>query len=175
MIAKNIDVINSLANGTVGKFQRIKLANDHSDIFKINIDGYYINCVKAENVEYIELQLEDKTLIKIKPEEIIVIAEIPIPEAGCIIKHNTQRDYYKIKLTQFPAIACNSMTVHKLQGKSLDYIFVSEWCYSLQNLIYVLLSRLRTSSGLYIRHKLIRDRCKPMSKNCKLFLKNKSR
>ena len=84
MITNNVDVINSLNNGTVGKFQWIQLVNDHRDVFKINIDGYYIFCVKAKNVEYIELQLEDKTYIKIKPEERIARAEITLPEAGCI-------------------------------------------------------------------------------------------
>ena len=79
MITKDADVINSLNNCAVGKFQWIKLANDHHDTFKINIDGYYyINCVKAENVEYIELQLEDKTYIKIKQEERLTRAEILI-------------------------------------------------------------------------------------------------
>ena len=97
-----------MVNGTVGKFQRIKLANARLNVFKTNIDGYYINCVKAENVEYIELQLENKTYIKINQKERIARVEIPFPEAGCIIKHNTQRDYYyyNIKLTHFPAIHC---------------------------------------------------------------------
>ena len=126
MIKKNVEIINSLANCTVGKFQRIKLANDQRDVFKINFNRYYINCGKAENVEYTELQLEYKTYIKIKPEGRHAIAEILLPETGCIIKHNTQRDYYKIKLTEFPAIARNAMTVHKLQGKSSDHIFASE-------------------------------------------------
>ena len=66
------------------------------------------------------------------------------------------------------------MTVRKLQGKPLKYIVASEWCYSLQNWIYVLLSRLRTSSGLYISHKLIKFKCKPMSKNISIFLKKES-
>ena len=99
MITNNVDAINSLNNGTVGTFQWIKLANDHCDVFKINIDGYYINCVKAENVEYIELQVEDQTYIKIKLEERLARVEILLPEACCIIKHNTKRDYYKKKLT----------------------------------------------------------------------------
>ena len=115
MISKDVDVIKSLFNGNAGKFQRIKLANDHCNVFKINIDGHYINCVKAKNIDYIELQLEDKTYMKIKKEEIFARAEIPLPEAACIIKHNTQRDSYRIKLTQFPAITCNAITVHKLQ------------------------------------------------------------
>ena len=75
---------------------------------------------KGENVEYIKLQLKDKTNIKIKPDDRITRAEIILPEAGCIIKHNTQKDYYKTKMTQFPVIACNAMTVHKQQGKSVD-------------------------------------------------------
>lgn len=40
MITKNIDVENSQANGTVGKFWKIKLKNNINDIFKIKVDVF---------------------------------------------------------------------------------------------------------------------------------------
>ena len=75
----------------------------------------------------------------------------------------------KVTLMQFPVIPCNAMTVHKLQRQSLDCVVASEWNEG-QNWIYVLLSRIRKSSGLYIRKKLLKKNCKPMSQNCKKFL-----
>ena len=58
MITENIDVENSQANGTVGKFRKIKLKNNINDIFKIKVDGFYVNCVDVTNVEYMILELK---------------------------------------------------------------------------------------------------------------------
>ena len=166
MITKTIDVKRRLVNGTVELCQRLKLKNDYSNVFMINIGDYNINCVETKNVEYIELELDDK-LVRIKPEERIATAQIPHLEAGCTIKHDTERVFCNIKLNQFPAIGCNAMIVHKLQGKSMDCMVDSEWCFTQQNWIYVLLSRLRTSIGLYIQNMLIKDKCKPLTEKCR--------
>ena len=95
MIKTNIDVIRRLANGMFGKFQRLKLKNDYSYGFQRNIDGYYINCVEAKNVEYIELKLDDK-LTRIKSEEELLLHKKTNPEAGCTIKNDTERVSFNI-------------------------------------------------------------------------------
>lgn len=45
-------------------------------VFKIKIDGYYINCGETENAEYIGLKLNEK-LIRVKPEERFTTVQIP--------------------------------------------------------------------------------------------------
>ena len=139
------------------------------DVFVINIDGYYINCVEAKNVQYIELLLESGKLIRLKAEEQAAVVKFPDTLAGSDIDHRTPRTDQNFKLIQFPAITCNAITVHKLQGRSLDCIVASEWHYG-ANWVYVLLSRLRTSAGLYTRDNLLHNFCKPMAEKCKQFL-----
>jgi hypothetical protein len=46
----------------------------------------------------------------------------------------------------------NATTGHKLQGSSVDSIFVHAWIY--EKWAYVVLSRVRTHKGLYLRHPL---------------------
>lgn len=50
----------------------------------------------------------------------------------------------------------NATTEHKLQGSGVDNIFIHSWSY-VQNWPYVMLSRVRTQSGLFMRSKLRRD------------------
>ena len=47
-------------------------------------------------------------------------------------------------------IGAVAITVHKLQGRSLEKLFVFSWSYT-SNWIYVLLSRVKTSTGLFVR------------------------
>ena len=153
----------------MGLFERIKLKRGYQDVFKINIDGYYIYCVEAKDVEYLELKLESGKLIKLEATKMTADVQFPDTVDGFEINHRTPRTTHKFKLLQFPAITCNAITVHKLQGRSLDCIVASDWYYG-PNWIYVLLSRLRTSAGLYVRDPLLHSKCKPMSQKCKVFI-----
>jgi hypothetical protein len=56
-----------------------------------------------------------------------------------------------MKGIQLPVVS-NATTGHKLQGSSVDSIFVHAWIY--ENWTYVVLSRVRTHKGLYLRHPL---------------------
>ena len=56
-------------------------------------------------------------------------------------------------MTQFSMNINHATTGHKLQGKSLDELFVSSWTYT-RNWPYVLLSRVRFLKGLFLRIKL---------------------
>ena len=169
MINENVNVEKAIANGSVGQFMRLKLKNGWVDVFVINIDGYYIYCVEAKDVQYIELLLESGKLIRLKAEEQAAVVKFPDTLADHDIDHRTPRTDQNFKMIQFPAITCNAITVHKLQGRSLDCIVASDWHYG-ANWVYVLLSRLRTSAGLYVRNNLLFKNCKPMSETCKQFL-----
>jgi hypothetical protein len=57
-----------------------------------------------------------------------------------------------MKGIQLPVVSNNATTGHKLQGSSVDSIFVHAWIY--ENWAYVVLSRVRTHKGLYLRHPL---------------------
>ena len=62
----------------------------------------------------------------------------------------------KMKATQLPVISNQATTGHKLQGASINQLFVNNWNYT-TNWPYIVLSRLRLSKGLYLCNKLSMD------------------
>ena len=57
-------------------------------------------------------------------------------------------------MTQLP-VNCNIATTgHKLQGMSKDALIVNSWDYGFEHWVYVVLSRVRTRSGLFLNKKL---------------------
>jgi len=63
----------------------------------------------------------------------------------------------KLRATQLPFISNDATTGHKLQGCSVENLFVHEWTKTCKNWIYVVLSRVRTLSGLFCRDRLPTD------------------
>ena len=54
-----------------------------------------------------------------------------------------------MKATQIPLTSNNATTGHKLQGTTLDAVYILSWDYS-ANWPYVVLLRVRTLQGLYL-------------------------
>ena len=65
------------------------------------------------------------------------------------------RESVKMEAVQLPIIINNATTGHKLQGSGVDCLFVHSWNY-VTNWPYVVLSRVKTKNGLYLRKKLSR-------------------
>ena len=61
-----------------------------------------------------------------------------------------------MKAKHFLMIINHATIGHKLQGSGVDALFVHEWKY-VTNWVYIILSRVRTLSGLYCRVKLKKD------------------
>ena len=59
----------------------------------------------------------------------------------------------RLKMRQFPVHVNNATTGHKLQGTSLDALFISNWSY-VRNWPYVMLFRVRKLEGLFLRTEL---------------------
>jgi hypothetical protein len=66
------------------------------------------------------------------------------------------RRIVEMKARQLPVVINNATTGHKLQGSSVDSLFVHSWSY-VTNWVYVILSRVRTLNGLYCRKPLSTD------------------
>ena len=62
-------------------------------------------------------------------------------------------ELFYMKATQFQIIVNNATTGHKLQGSGVENLFVHNWYY-VTNWVYVILSRVKTRSGLFLRYKL---------------------
>ncbi|KAL7545016.1 hypothetical protein ACHAWF_008386 [Thalassiosira exigua] len=54
-----------------------------------------------------------------------------------------------VRITQIPVNSDIATTGHKLQGMSKDRMIVNSWSYGFANWIYVVLSIVRTLSGLF--------------------------
>lgn len=149
MVTRNEDVENGIANGTTAKFRKVVLKQNRNP-HKIRYNGYWVYAVNAEDVDRIELTWSEGSLFKgtfsISPNTTNCISTIRIP---------TENGGHKnvevlVKITQF-AITVNAATTgHKLQGKSVDYLFVGEYAKSLRNWLYVVLSRVRSIQNLYL-------------------------
>ena len=56
--------------------------------------------------------------------------------------------------TQLPVISNNATTGHKLQGSTKESIFIARFFYETKNWNYVVLSRVRTRDGLFLKEPL---------------------
>jgi hypothetical protein len=69
--------------------------------------------------------------------------------------NSSKKVEFHCKMKQIPAISNDATTGHKLQGMSKDVIVVTSWltrglAAMFKNWEYVVLSRVRTLSGLYL-------------------------
>jgi hypothetical protein len=180
-INNNIDVPNCLANGAMCKFVGIELKDEWiSDsgysrpdcMEKILIDGYYVNCIDADKIEHLIVQMIDGNdnpnnpkIVRLKAMSVTTEIRFPATLDG-IITSTTKRMGRKLKMKQFPVNIANARTVHKLQGRSIRNLVISSWNHR-GNWIYVVLSRCSTLNGIFTRRKLTKTR--PMSAENRAF------
>ena len=88
------------------------------------------------------------------------------------VTSKTIRDDLLVRFKQFPVNISHARTVHKLQGRSITYLLISSWNYSMENWIYVVLSRCRTLNGLHTRTPLDQLKTKGMSDKVRSFYYN---
>ena len=144
-----------IGNGSQCKCKRVKLKPGARRVWK-NWDKHKVYTVSIQDVEYVEFSHypeppkgASKTF-RLKPERVGATIDFPLSlhNKGVGIKLG------KLKVTQVP-VNCNiSTTGHKLQGMSKDTLIVNSWGYGFENWVYVVLSRVRTRSGLFLNKKL---------------------
>ena len=157
MINSNKEIDKGIANGTLGRFKGIKLKNNNRDnVSYKNWDGYKVRTVSVEDVEYILCEhwegKKDKNGIILPPKKFKLYAEknsvqVTILLHGCKVN-------FTVQIQQFGLLVNIATTGHKLQGMSKDIIIVSDWDYRTSNWVYVVLSRVRTLSGLFLEKPL---------------------
>jgi hypothetical protein len=72
------------------------------------------------------------------------------------LKHTFKVRQQDMKATQIPLLVNNATTGHKLQGSGIEKLFVYNWSY-VTNSVYIMLSRVKTMSGLFARFLLSLD------------------
>lgn len=157
MLPTNIDVINGEANGTQALFKKILLKPGESAKLLL-YHGVPVYGVKASQIDHILLEHTSSRAPEkqfcVTPETYTFQAQIPLPIALQTPDQTTEE--IKLKGVQIPILVNNATTGHKLQGSSVDEIFVHCWRY-MTNWPYVILSRVRTLAGLYLRMPLSED------------------
>jgi hypothetical protein len=122
------------------------------DVEIISIDGYRVRCVGASDVDSIEAVFADGDRkgesFNIKPNHMSCRANYPL---DCFdLGTGDSRFYVNLKMTQFPVIPNQATSGHKLQSKTKTNLVASRWSYR-KNWPYVVLSRVKTLSGLFLR------------------------
>ena len=150
VVGDNKNLSEGIANGTICKFVGLKLKKNETLHPKV-WERYKVNTVSVSSVDYILLEHWkscDKTksrYFKLKPV---------VRSANIKLRLGKREIGFKTKIEQFSVLCNIATTGHKLQGMSKDSLIITDWNYQ-QNWIYVVLSRVRKLSGLYIRKDLL--------------------
>ena len=151
MMTENADVVNNQANGTQGICKGVRL-KPGQQVHHRQVHDMKVKCVYASQIDHLLWQVGLDTM-KIKPNQYNALsANFPLPDCLKIgsskcKKHNVTAIF--LKATQIPLISNDATTGHKLQGSSVDNMYLPSWSYQL-NWPYVMLSRVRTLNGLFL-------------------------
>ena len=158
------DIERGIANGT--QLNVLKVVLKAGEVpFQMRMNGILVNTVRASQVKHIVVQRKGNNAktFNIAPNCKTFQAKYPIPlelqsrcdESSKSSKRTKTNETLKhVKATQVPVIVNNATTGFKLQGATVDNIFISEMRDSVKNWIYVLLSRVRTLDGLFLRERI---------------------
>ena len=154
MVTDNIDVKHGIANGTCCQFVKAVLKHG-THIEPIQVHGRWVNSVDISNVDHIELRFDESYApkfvgtFKLQFRERAFKVDYPLNEALT----GKKSEEINIKLTHFPIISNFATTGHKLQGKTMPNLVIAEWV-TKPNWAYVVLSRVRTLDGIYLKDAL---------------------
>ena len=135
----NTDVKQGEANGCSCIVNRIVLKQG-AELKTKCVNGFWVNFVTASEVASIHVSPEQN------PEKEFVLSPVKhtvrvhFPKPTSLSTDKKDKIYTKMKMTQFCLNINHATTGHKLQGKSMDRLFVSSWSYT-RNWPYVILSR----------------------------------
>jgi hypothetical protein len=163
MLTENINVPSGQANGTQATVDQVFL-NAGSQFHYITLqNNIIVQAVYASEIDYIVLKHKNQRFqnikFQVKPKTFRFKASIPIPSKMGAQKKNKSMDVVKMQAKQFPIVSNNATTGHKLQGVGVDKLFVHDWEYT-TNWPYVILSRVKKLSGLYLRNPLEKNKKK---------------
>ena len=157
MLVFNNNVRHGEANGTTVTLISVCLKPNIIPI-QIIISKLPAKTVYASQVISIVLKHNNPKIIpntfQLEPIEFRITARILKPKP--LQMKEDDCEMVKMKATQLPVISNQATTGHKLQGASINQLFVNNWNYTM-NWSYIVLSRLRSSEGLYLCNKLSTD------------------
>ena len=157
MLVLNNNVRHGEANGTTVTLISICLKPNIVPI-QIIIGKLPAKAVYASQVISIVLKHNNPKILpntfQLEPIEFRITARILKPKL--LQMKEDDCEMVKMKATQLPVISNQATTGHKLQGASINQLFVNNSNYT-TNWPYIVLSRLGSNEGLYLRNKLSTD------------------
>ena len=158
MLPNNEDVKNGIANGTQANVVCVNILQGVIPFDVMINDTCKVQAVFASQVESVELEHVNARItpriFKVTPKQHTFKVKISKPQMFQTKRDQTEELH--MKAIQVPILVNNATTGHKLQGCGVPIIFVHGWS-NVRNWAYVILSRVRTLSGLYLREKLDTD------------------
>ena len=158
MLTHNKAVEAGQANGTCASLEQVVLRQGETAFVVTLDDGSKVNAVFTSQVESLVLRHAnndiDEPLFLIKAETYKVNAKWKLPKS--LRTANKKHELIPMRMHQFPVVRNTGTTGHKLQGKTVQSILVYDWHYG-GNWPYVVLSRVTTMRGVFIRTKLNND------------------
>ena len=124
----------------------------------MKVHGWWVNTVAIDDIDHIVLRFDKmhspsfEGIFKLYPRSKTTKVQYPCST----YPSNKKREELAIDLVHFAAVINYATTVHKLQGKSVDNLVVVDWC-RMRNWAYVVLSRVRTLSGIFLSSALPDD------------------
>ena len=159
MLTSNEDVPGGLANGTCATLRRVRLKPGEQTqrvIMSVDSQKVVVQAARASQILNIELQHCNKRIepqvFHLAPKQFTFSAKMPLP--SILGESSNIKTSMRMKALQLPVISNTATTGHKLQGASVDNLFIHSWRYGSNNWVYVVLSRVRTMDGLFFRHEL---------------------
>ena len=158
MLPCNVDVASGQANGTTATVQSV-VTKQTATPKKILLGGKTpVTIVRAEDVDHIVLRhsssrVEPRTF-HVRPRMFDFQCRLPVPEL--LAATIGEREEVSMRAMQLPVVSTAATTGHKLQGSGVDNILVHDWC-MVKNWTYVMLSRVKTLKGLFLRRPLPLD------------------
>ena len=154
MLTSNEHIEQGRGNGTQARFKNIVLKENAALRSKL-WDGFHINTVSVNDVKYMVCEHWEGTVDNnnnyIPPRSFRLYPEVTKVDIKMKLYGSKKKMVFKNQyIKQFGVLVNNATTGHKLQGMSKDNIIVVDWFYSAKNWVYVVLSRVRTLSGLYL-------------------------
>ena len=151
MLTDNKNVGKGEANGSRVRVQRVRTKIGEQPFALKLACGTFIWALYASQVRSIVVKhvVED-----IMPQ----VFEVKVTEHNfnCKLELSDGTTNMRMKGQQFPMVSNSCTMGHKLQGSTVNEILMNDWYYG-NNWAYVVLSRVRTMKGLYLRQALTSD------------------
>jgi hypothetical protein len=162
MITENLATSLGAANGAQGTIVAIKhAAADTRQQQRVQlIEGIapvMTMCDPLPDVVLVQLRSTGAPLCSLANLPPNVFPVLPVKKTFTTKFNNSKS--LTVKLSQFPLVPTSAITVHKVQGQSMDRVIITKWrdpkmASQYPTTAYVELSRVRKLDGLYITHLL---------------------